>query len=172
MAEIVTDMDSVTEADFGDVAWVDVVTGKIPEGKTRDDIDPADLVERESLKPKFDSVAAFKLWRFSLVSGQDEDHGNAVDWHRWSALFRNVTDSDSPRKSERPAAILHTNSQGFVSAEWYADELAAEEVWASLEKEWEEYDTPECEGHYDDDHTLTSGAGIGEPTFCDGSCQS
>lgn len=29
-----------------------------------------------------------------------------------------------------------------------------------------------CEGHYDDDHTLTSGAGIGEPTFCDGSCQS
>jgi hypothetical protein len=28
----------------------------------------------------------------------------------------------------------------------------------------------ECEGHYDDDATLTSGVGIGEPTFCDGSC--
>lgn len=29
----------------------------------------------------------------------------------------------------------------------------------------------ECPGHYDTDETLTSGAGIGEPTFCDGSCQ-
>lgn len=27
-----------------------------------------------------------------------------------------------------------------------------------------------CEGHYDDDATLTSGAGIGEPRYCDGSC--
>jgi hypothetical protein len=30
---------------------------------------------------------------------------------------------------------------------------------------------PECEGHHDEDYTLTSGVGIGEPTFCDGSCQ-
>jgi hypothetical protein len=29
-------------------------------------------------------------------------------------------------------------------------------------------DAPECEGHYD--YTLMSGAGIGEPTYCDGSC--
>lgn len=28
----------------------------------------------------------------------------------------------------------------------------------------------ECPGHYDDDATLTSGAGIGEATYCDGSC--
>lgn len=28
-----------------------------------------------------------------------------------------------------------------------------------------------CEGHYDDDSTLTSGVGIGEPTYCDGSCR-
>ncbi|GAB3822878.1 hypothetical protein [Kribbella italica] len=28
----------------------------------------------------------------------------------------------------------------------------------------------ECEGHYDDDYTLTSGVGIGEATYCDGSC--
>jgi hypothetical protein len=31
-------------------------------------------------------------------------------------------------------------------------------------------DEPACEGHYDDGHTLTSGAGIGQPTYCDGSC--
>lgn len=28
----------------------------------------------------------------------------------------------------------------------------------------------ECEGHYDDDFALTSGAGIGEPVFCNGAC--
>ena len=27
-----------------------------------------------------------------------------------------------------------------------------------------------CEGHQDDDATLTSGVGIGETTYCDGSC--
>jgi hypothetical protein len=171
MTEIITDMDRVTEEDFGDVEWTDVVTGKIPEGKTRADIDAADLVERETLKPKFDSVAAFKLWRFSLDSGQDEDHGNAVDWHRWSALFRDVTGEGTEPVKGQPAAILHTNAQGFVSAEWYADGDKAEKVWADLEKEWDAYDR-QCEGHYDDDHTLTSGVGIGEPTFCDGSCQS
>jgi hypothetical protein len=30
--------------------------------------------------------------------------------------------------------------------------------------------TAKCDGHYDDDHALTSGAGISEPTYCDGSC--
>lgn len=30
---------------------------------------------------------------------------------------------------------------------------------------------PACEGHYDDDATLLSGVGIGEPTYCDGSCK-
>jgi len=29
----------------------------------------------------------------------------------------------------------------------------------------------ECEGHYDTDNALTSGAGIGEPVYCDGRCQ-
>lgn len=32
-----------------------------------------------------------------------------------------------------------------------------------------EADEPGCEGHYDDDHSLLT-AGIGEPTYCDGSC--
>lgn len=33
-----------------------------------------------------------------------------------------------------------------------------------------EQSTNECEGHYDTDDALTSGAGIGEPVYCDGSC--
>lgn len=32
------------------------------------------------------------------------------------------------------------------------------------------FDGEECEGHYDDDFALTSGAGIGEAVYCDGSC--
>lgn len=28
----------------------------------------------------------------------------------------------------------------------------------------------QCPGHYDDDDALTSGVGIGEPVYCDGSC--
>lgn len=32
------------------------------------------------------------------------------------------------------------------------------------------YDDDGCEGHYDTDDALTSGAGIGEPVTCDGSC--
>lgn len=28
----------------------------------------------------------------------------------------------------------------------------------------------ECQGHVDDDATLTSGAGVGETTYCDGGC--
>lgn len=31
-------------------------------------------------------------------------------------------------------------------------------------------DTEGCEGHVDTDDALTSGAGIGEPVTCDGSC--
>lgn len=132
MAEIITDMDTLTEADFGPVDWEDTVTAS--------KVDPVAPITRETLRPKFDSVAAFKLWTWSLDSGQDADHGNAVDWHRWSALFRNVTGSDSPHKSEQPAAMLHTTSQGFVSAEWYGDGNAAEADWEALEKEWDDFD--------------------------------
>jgi hypothetical protein len=35
----------------------------------------------------------------------------------------------------------------------------------------DEHSCRECEGHYDTDDALTSGVGIGEPVFCDGTCQ-
>lgn len=120
--KIETDMNVITEADFESAEWGDYVD------------------DSGYLRPKFDSVAAYKLHQLTLDGGQSEDHGNAVDWHRWSAIFRNVTESDSPRKSEQPAAILHANSHG-ITAEWYADGNGAEEVWASLVKEWEEYES-------------------------------
>jgi hypothetical protein len=131
-------MTTLTEDDFTSVEWEDTVTAAV-----RDETAP---IVGESLRPKFDSVAAFKLHQWSLDSGQSEDHGSAIDWHRWSAIFRNVTDSDSSHKSEQPAAMLHTNPQGFVTAEWYSDGVGAEEVWASLVKEWEEYEDAEEDG--------------------------
>lgn len=118
---IETDMDTLAEADFEAAEWGDSLDGSY-------------------LRPKFESVAAYKLYQWTLDGSQSEDHGNAVDWHRWSAIFRNVTDSDSPNRSEQPAAILHADSQGFISAEWYGDGNAAEEIWAALEKEWLEYE--------------------------------
>lgn len=36
----------------------------------------------------------------------------------------------------------------------------------------EDYEPEGCEGHYDDDSSLTSGVGIGEPAYCDGTCRS
>lgn len=160
---IVTDMDTVTEADFESAEWGDTITTQLSSDKLKEDhIAAGTWVDREYLRPKFSSVAAFKLHMYTLDGGQDEEHGDAVDWVRWSALFRNVAGTGT-------AAILHTGSQGDVSAEWYADGAEAEKVWATLEKEWNKFDN-QCEGHYDDDAALTSGAGIGEPVYCDGSC--
>lgn len=131
MSEIITDMDRLTEGDFTSVEWEDTVTAAV--------YDETAPIVGASLLPKFDSVAAFKLHQWSLDSGQDEECGNAVDWHRWSAIFRNVTDSGSPQRSKQPAAILCVDSQGFVTAEWYGDGNAAEEVWDALVREWDEY---------------------------------
>jgi hypothetical protein len=130
-------MDVITESDFESVNWGDAITSAIPEGRTREDmIESHDWVEGEYLRPKFDSVAAFKLHRSTLDSGQDDDHGNVIDWHRWSALFRDVTGVDGG-----PCAILHADPQGFVSAEWYEDPAEAEKAWAELEEEWDAYET-------------------------------
>lgn len=94
----------------------------------------------DSVKPKFDSVAAAIMFSWSLDSGQDEDCGDAQTGNGWHALFR----------SER--AILHTDNLGFVSA-WRTDAgFDIDEVWESIEKgarymddEWEcENGSPTC----------------------------
>jgi predicted flap endonuclease-1-like 5' DNA nuclease len=65
------------------------------------------------------------------------------------------------------------------------NQLAQEQPWAAVSHQqaaswWRdaattapEDDEPDnkCEGHYDDDFTLLSGVGIGEPTYCDGTCR-
>jgi hypothetical protein len=78
--------------------------------------------EYDSVRPKFDSVAAAIMWTWSLDSSQDEDCGDAQYGNGWHALFRD----------ER--AILHTNSTGFVSAWRVEDGKNLDEVWAEIER--------------------------------------
>lgn len=132
MTDHVTDMNALTEADFGYFEWGDTVTAV--------KVDPDLPVIKESLRPKFDSIAAFKLYLWSLDGGQDEETGNAVDWDYWAAIFRDVTQSGSSGKSMPPVAILVTDSQGSVSANWYGDGDAAELAWTELEKAYAEFE--------------------------------
>jgi hypothetical protein len=55
--EIITDMTTLAEDDFESVEWEDTVTAA-----EQDETAP---IVGESLRPKFDSVAAFKLWQWS-----------------------------------------------------------------------------------------------------------
>ncbi|MGW2513641.1 hypothetical protein ACWC0A_30455 [Streptomyces scopuliridis] len=81
--------------------------------------------------------------------------------------------------------ILGRSSTGFVFSEDGGPQrhsLAGSALVAELMSGWTQtiepltdqsadtYDASQCEGHYDDDAALTSGAGIGEPIYCDGSC--
>lgn len=116
-------------------------------------------VAGESVRPKYDSVAAAILWSRSLGSCQDDDCGDAQYGNGWHALFG----------AER--AVLHTDSQGFVSAWRVPSGTDLDAYWAGVEAGAVYSDEVECEGHYDDDATLMSGAGIGEATYCDGSCR-
>lgn len=75
---------------------------------------------------KFASVAAERLYDWSLESAQDQECGQA-EVFGWFALF------------ERERAILSADSQGFVSAVRYSDaDLFAE--WQAIEDRYEEYD--------------------------------
>lgn len=75
----------------------------------------------DTVRPKFDSVAATIMWHWSLDSGQDEDCGESQYGNGWHALFR----------SER--AILHTGNGGFVTG-WRIDDRAdIDAVWAEIE---------------------------------------
>jgi hypothetical protein len=122
--------------------------------------DPSVLpyVEHDDVRPKFDSVAAAIAWTWSLDSGHDEDCGDAQLGNGWHALFR----------SER--TILHTDNSGFVTAWRIEDGKDIDETWAEIEKGARYMDDAGCEGHMDDDHTLMT-KGIGEMSYCDGSCR-
>jgi hypothetical protein len=77
--------------------------------------------EHDSVKPKFDSVAAAILHTWSLGSAQDETSGDAQYGNGWHALFR----------SER--AVLHTGNVGFVSAWRIEDGRDVDAYWAEIE---------------------------------------
>lgn len=76
----------------------------------------------DSVRPKFDSVAAAILWSWSLESFQDETSGDAQYGNGWHALFRD----------ER--AILHVGNSGFVSAWRIEDGTDVDTAWEEIEK--------------------------------------
>jgi hypothetical protein len=76
---------------------------------------------------KFDSMAAERLYEWSLDSGQDSELGEAESMG-WFALF----DSE--------CAILQTDSQGCVSATRYADTAELHAEWTALELKWDEFE--------------------------------
>lgn len=71
--------------------------------------------------PKFSSAAAEILHAWSLDSSQDEESGTSEYGNGWHALFRDSR------------AILHTNSQGFVSAWMVPDSENLDTVWEEIE---------------------------------------
>lgn len=75
----------------------------------------------DSVRPKFDSVAAAIMWTWSLDGAQDADCGDAQYGNGWHALFRD----------ER--AILHTGNSGFVTAWRIEDGKNVDAVWAEIE---------------------------------------
>ena len=77
--------------------------------------------EYDSVRPKFDSVAAAILWTWSLDSAQDETSGDAQCGNGWHALFR----------SER--AILREDNGGFVDAWRIEDGADVDAYWAGIE---------------------------------------
>ncbi|MFJ2115139.1 hypothetical protein ACIOEX_25130 [Streptomyces sp. NPDC087850] len=69
--------------------------------------------------------------------------------------------------------LQSTGHGQYQTTAHHLDKLIAEYLPASvndLRKVLHEFRGVGCEGHYDDDTTLTSGVGIGEATYCDGSC--
>lgn len=77
--------------------------------------------ESDSVKPKFDSVAAAIMWTWSLDSTQDDECGDAQYGNGWHALFRD----------ER--AVLHTGNSGFVSAWRFEDGADVDAEWEKIE---------------------------------------
>jgi hypothetical protein len=113
---------------------------------------------------KFDTAAAATLWEWSLDQ-QPDTCGDAQLGNGWHAFFPD------------DRAILQTVNSGAVFAwtlpedqDW--DAARAEiEAGAQYMDDDDEYDDEEgCEGHCDTDDALTSGVGIGEAVYCDGTC--
>jgi hypothetical protein len=94
---------------------------------------------------KFTTVAAEKVYSWTLGSGQDEECGNATDWHLWSARFDPKGTEDMPGGPMGGGVILTVDSQEFVNAERFGTRSGCAETWASLVREWDEHLHSDCE---------------------------
>lgn len=77
-----------------------------------------------------------KLYDVTLDSGEDESLGDA-DTFGYYSLFLNLNNGEFDNLGGIVAAIVHTNSQGFVEGTYYDDEDTARKIWRNLERQWE-----------------------------------
>jgi hypothetical protein len=95
------------------------------------------ILAKESTDPgKFEGAGsqhlARKLYDITLESGQDEDIGEA-DTFGWYAFIKNYKNGKS--------YILSEDSQGFVSYEEFDEAGEADTAWATLQEQWEAFNT-------------------------------
>ncbi|MFI0265599.1 hypothetical protein [Streptomyces luteogriseus] len=113
---------SLKEAGYGDLcASTDLL--KVTEETWKE---ASELWRYPASSRKFDNFLAEKLWDSSLSSFQDADLGESETFG-WYALFRGYN------------AILHTNSQGFVSVTVHGSEEETESKWEELEAAYSEF---------------------------------
>jgi hypothetical protein len=89
---------------------------------------------------KFGNAAEEKLYSWTLDSGQNDECGNSVDWHTWSARFN--ADKDIP--ALRAGVILQERSGGAVVAFRYDSAEELERDWEFRVQAWMEYVHGEC----------------------------
>lgn len=89
---------------------------------------------------KFDSIAAEKIWSWTLDSGQDDDCGNSVDWHWWAARF----DGNDETPALGAGVIIEERSGGAVYAVRYGTAKELDEAWASRLAHYAKYVHSEC----------------------------
>jgi hypothetical protein len=77
------------------------------------------------------------IYSWTLVSGQSEECGNAVDGDAWFALFKNPDTGtfDGPMGA---GVTLCVTSQGFVQATRFADTEELTREWDKIVDEYED----------------------------------
>ena len=96
---------------------------------------------------KFDTVAAEKVWHWTLSSGQTEDCGNSTDWYWWSAKF----DFDGDDPAHGFGIIVTEMSGGSVSATRYESAVERDAAWLNLMEQYLDAAHKTCEDGRDCD---------------------
>lgn len=94
---------------------------------------------------KFADCVAEALWVLSMDSSQDEQTGDAIDWHMWAGLFvlesSELVEVEDARSVEIPAGayVLVTGTTGFVDYSRYDSESDARDAFSAIDRDYSEF---------------------------------